>query len=61
MIIVGERLNSSRKVVLNAFLRKDKNFLQEQGKKQEQAGARCILSFFLFGLLELIEVDLSCF
>lgn len=42
MIIVGERLNSSRKVVLDAFLARDEKFLQEQGQKQEQAGAHYI-------------------
>jgi 5-methyltetrahydrofolate--homocysteine methyltransferase len=39
MIIVGERLNSSRKPVLQALEKKDKNYLLEEALKQEEAGA----------------------
>ena len=39
MIIVGERLNSSRRSVLEALNRKDKKYLVDQAKKQEKAGA----------------------
>lgn len=42
MIIVGERLNSSRRPVLEALNRKDKKYLVDQAKKQEEAGASYI-------------------
>jgi cobalamin-dependent methionine synthase I len=42
MIIVGERLNSSRRSVLEALNRKDKKFVVDQAKKQENAGASYI-------------------
>jgi 5-methyltetrahydrofolate corrinoid/iron sulfur protein methyltransferase len=42
MIIIGERLNSSRKSVLEALECRDAKFVCEQAKKQEQAGAAYI-------------------
>lgn len=42
MIIVGERLNSTRKSVYEAFQAKDEKFIIEQALKQEQAGAKYI-------------------
>lgn len=39
MIIIGERLNSSRKDVQEALARKNETFLLEQAKLQEGAGA----------------------
>lgn len=42
MIIVGERLNSTRKPILQALEKKDKNYLLEEALKQEQAGASFI-------------------
>ncbi len=42
MIIVGERLNSSRKAVFEALQEKDEYFLLDQALKQEQAGAHYI-------------------
>jgi len=42
MIIVGERLNSSRRPVLEALNRKDKKYLVDQAKRQEKAGASYI-------------------
>ena len=42
MIIVGERLNSSRRSVLEALNRKDKIYLVDQAKRQENAGASYI-------------------
>jgi 5-methyltetrahydrofolate--homocysteine methyltransferase len=42
MIIVGERLNSSRKGVFEALQEKDEYFLLDQALKQEQAGAHYI-------------------
>ena len=42
MIIVGERLNSSRRPVLEALNKKDKKYLVGQAKKQEKAGASYI-------------------
>ena len=38
MIIIGERLNSSRKSVLEALQCRDREFVCEQAKKQEEAG-----------------------
>ena len=42
MIIVGERLNSSRKSVLEALERRDEQFLIDQAVNQERAGASYI-------------------
>jgi cobalamin-dependent methionine synthase I len=42
MIIVGERLNSSRRSVLEALNRKDIKYLIDQAKKQEKVGANYI-------------------
>jgi 5-methyltetrahydrofolate corrinoid/iron sulfur protein methyltransferase len=42
VIIVGERLNSSRSSVLAALSRRDEEFLVGQARAQEQAGARFI-------------------
>jgi cobalamin-dependent methionine synthase I len=42
MIIVGERLNSSRRPVSDALNRKDKKYLIDQAKRQENAGASYI-------------------
>ena len=42
MIIVGERLNSSRKGVFEALQEKNEYFLLDQALKQEQAGAHYI-------------------
>jgi cobalamin-dependent methionine synthase I len=42
MIIVGERLNSSRRSVLEALSRKDEKYVIDQAKKQERAGASYI-------------------
>ncbi len=39
MVIIGERLNSSRKSVLEALQCRDAKFICEQARKQEQAGA----------------------
>jgi cobalamin-dependent methionine synthase I len=42
MIIIGERLNSSRVAVLNAMGTRDASFLVEQALEQENAGANYI-------------------
>jgi 5-methyltetrahydrofolate--homocysteine methyltransferase len=42
MIIVGERLNSSRKSVFEAFQTQNAGFFVDQALRQEQAGARYI-------------------
>lgn len=42
MIIIGERLNSSRGAVLTAMNSRDENFLVEQALEQEKAGAAYI-------------------
>ncbi len=42
MIIVGERLNSSRKVVQEALARRDGPFLLKEARSQENAGAAFI-------------------
>lgn len=42
MIIIGERLNSSRKSVLEALQCRDTEFVREQARSQEQAGAAYI-------------------
>lgn len=39
MILIGERLNSSRKAVLEAFRNKDEEFLLREALSQERAGA----------------------
>ncbi len=39
MIIIGERLNSSRKSVFEAFKKRNVHFLLEEAKKQKEAGA----------------------
>lgn len=39
LIIVGERLNSSRKSVLKAFQDKNEQFIIKEAKKQKEAGA----------------------
>lgn len=39
MIIIGERLNSSRKSVLKAFQNKDEQFIISEARKQKEAGA----------------------
>ncbi len=39
MIIIGERLNSTRKPVFQAFENKDEKYLVSQAKEQENAGA----------------------
>jgi 5-methyltetrahydrofolate--homocysteine methyltransferase len=42
MILIGERLNSSRKSVLQAFERQDRNYLIDQAVRQARAGAAYI-------------------
>jgi 5-methyltetrahydrofolate--homocysteine methyltransferase len=42
MIIVGERLNSSRRSILEALNRMDKKYVVDQAKRQENAGASYI-------------------
>lgn len=42
MIIIGERINTSRKPMAEALERKDKAFFQEEARKQEEAGAEFI-------------------
>jgi len=42
MIIVGERLNSTRKSVCDAFQAKDEKYILEQALQQEKAGAKYI-------------------
>ncbi|MBN1273616.1 MAG: dihydropteroate synthase [Candidatus Aminicenantes bacterium] len=42
MIIIGERLNSSRKPVYNAMLERDTDYILEQAFKQVHAGADAI-------------------
>jgi len=42
MIIIGERINTSRKPIAEALERKDKAFFQEEARKQEAAGAHYI-------------------
>ncbi len=51
MIIVGERLNSSRKPVLQALKEKDEDYLQNEALKQEQAGA-CFIDLNTAALLD---------
>ena len=42
MLIIGERLNSSRKSILEAFEQRDGQYLIDQAVKQERAGAAYI-------------------
>lgn len=42
MIIIGERLNSSRPAVLEAFQRRDKDFVLNEARSQAEAGATYI-------------------
>lgn len=42
MIIIGERLNSSRPTVLEAFQRRDKDFVLNEARSQAEAGAAYI-------------------
>jgi len=39
MVIVGERINSSRKDIARAIERRDANFIQNEAKRQAEAGA----------------------
>jgi 5-methyltetrahydrofolate--homocysteine methyltransferase len=42
MIIVGERLNSTRKPVLDALIKRDETFICQEARDQEKAGASYI-------------------
>jgi 5-methyltetrahydrofolate--homocysteine methyltransferase len=42
MIVIGERINTSRKPINEAMERRDKAFFQEEARKQEAAGAAYI-------------------
>ncbi len=42
MIIIGERINTSRKAINEAMERRDKKFFQDEATKQEAAGASYI-------------------
>lgn len=42
MITIGERLNSSRESVCEAFLKRDTNFLLDEARKQQEAGTHFI-------------------
>ncbi len=42
MIIIGERINSSRKSIDEALERKDRQFFQNEARQQEEAGASYI-------------------
>jgi 5-methyltetrahydrofolate--homocysteine methyltransferase len=42
MLIIGERINSSRKSIAQAILSRDKNFIQSEAKAQAEAGAHYI-------------------
>ncbi|MFW9998157.1 MAG: dihydropteroate synthase [Candidatus Odinarchaeota archaeon] len=42
MIIIGERINTSRKAINAAMDRRDRAFFQEEARKQEEAGATFI-------------------
>ncbi len=42
MIVIGERINTSRKPINEALEKRDKAFLQEEARKQEAAGAAYI-------------------
>jgi cobalamin-dependent methionine synthase I len=39
MLIIGERLNTARKKVLEAFQKRDEKFILDEGLRQKQAGA----------------------
>ena len=56
MIIIGERLNSSRKSVFEAFKKRNVHFLLEEAKKQKEAGAH-FLDINAAALLE-EEIDI---
>jgi cobalamin-dependent methionine synthase I len=42
MQIIGERINSSRKPILEALQRKDVSFIQDEARRQEEAGSAFI-------------------
>jgi 5-methyltetrahydrofolate--homocysteine methyltransferase len=42
MIIIGERINTSRKAINEALERKDQAFFEDEARKQEEAGASYI-------------------
>lgn len=42
MIIIGEKINSTRKPIKEAIAKKDTGFLQELARTQVQVGADCI-------------------
>ena len=42
MLIIGERLNTARKKVLEAFQKRDERFILDEGFRQKQAGAACL-------------------
>jgi len=42
MLVVGERINASRKSILEAIQKKDAGFIQEEAKKQVEAGANML-------------------
>jgi len=42
MLIIGERINSSRKSIAQAISSRDKNFIQSEAKAQAEAGAHYI-------------------
>ena len=42
MIIIGERINSSRKPIAQAIISRDDNFIQKEAKAQVEAGAKYI-------------------
>ena len=42
MLIIGERINSSRKSIAKAILSRDKGFIQSEAKAQAEAGAHYI-------------------
>lgn len=69
MIIIGERINSSRKSINEALEKKDRQFFQDEARQQEEAGASYIdvncgsrldseLNDFLW-LLEVIQEAVS--
>jgi 5-methyltetrahydrofolate--homocysteine methyltransferase len=40
MLVIGERINSSRKSIAQAIMSRDKSFIQSEVKAQAEAGAR---------------------
>ncbi len=38
MVIIGERINSSRKSIAQAMASEDKDFIQREARMQEEAG-----------------------